>query len=209
MREKGLIHTQMGHADCPDGSHSRGSGGAQPAQPPSRQSQPPITQRQSKLRGSQTSRSRSSDKGDGQSEEDEWMDEDEPGPDAPSRQAFELNRQGCVCVVNVTVPWPEAPPMVVEPQCLTDLAKDLANGPGSLICVQRATQSMVTQLNRLPAPDGYAQKFNVLFRGGLLIAARNTLTMAVDGRMEKEWTGTGSMLVADVHFAGQWPVSRC
>ena len=158
--------SQMGHADCPDGSHSRGSGGAQPAQPPSRQSQAPITQLKSKVRGSQTSSSRSSDKGDYQSEGDEWMGEDEPGPAAPSREAFELHREGCVCVVNVTVPATEASSTVVETKCLTELAKDLAIGPGSVICVQRATQSMVTQLNALPPPTGCAQKFHVLFQGG-------------------------------------------
>ena len=117
-----------------------------------------------------------------------------PGPAAPSRAAFELHREGCVCVVNVTVPATEASSTVVETKCLTELAKDLAIGPGSVICVQRATQSMVTQLNALPPPKGFEQKFRVLFQGELLIAARATLAMVVDHRMLKEWTDLGIML---------------
>ena len=104
-----------------------------------------------------------------------------------------------MCVVNVTVPATEAPSTVVETKCLTELAKDLAIGPGSVICVQRATQSMVTQLNALPPPTGCAQKFHVLFRGGLLIAARATLAMVADHLMRKEWPDLGVMLVAAVH----------
>ena len=38
-------------------------------------------------------------------------------------------REGCVCVVNVTVPATEASSTVVETECLTELAKDLAIGP--------------------------------------------------------------------------------
>ena len=49
-------------------------------------------------------------------------------------------------------------------------------------------------------PTGCAQKFQVRFQSGLLIAARTTLAMVVDQRMLKEWTGLGIMLVADVHF---------
>ena len=198
----------MGHADSPDGSHSRGSGGAQPAQPPSRQSQAPITQLKSKVRGSQTSSSRSSDKGDYQSEGDECMGEDEPGPAAPSREAFELHREGCVCVVNVTVPGIEPTSTVVETECLTELAQDLAKGPGSVICVQRATLHIVTQLNDLPPPEGCPQPFRVFFQRGLLIAARAALAMALQPRELMEWTDLGVMAVADVHFTSQWPVSR-
>ena len=77
------------------------------------------------------SNSRSSDKGDFQSDGDEWMGEDEPGPADPSRAAFELHREGCVCVVNVTVPATEASSTVVETKCVTELAKDLAIGPGT------------------------------------------------------------------------------
>ena len=137
------------------------------------------------------------------------MGEDEPGPAAPSRDAFELHREGCVCVVNVTVPATEASSTVVETKCLTELAKDLAIGPGSVICVQRATQSMVTQLNALPPPEGFAQKVHWRFQDGLLIAARATLAMVVEPCMLKEWTDLGIMLVADVHFRRSVAGSRC
>ena len=128
------------------------------------------------------------------------MDEDEPGPEALSSAAFYLHREGCACIFNVTVPAFEAPSTVGETELFTELAKDLAKGPGSLICVQRATQSMVTQLNALPPPTGYAQKFFVLFRGGLLIAARTTLAMAIGDGMLQEWPDLGVMLVGDVHL---------
>ena len=123
------------------------------------------------------SNSRSSDTGDYQIEGDAWMGEGEPGPAAPSREAFELQCEGCVCVVNVTVPATEASSTVVGTECLTALAKDIANGPASVLCVQRATASMVTQLNALPPPTGCAQKYHFVFTGGLLIAARATLAM--------------------------------
>ena len=141
------------------------------------------------------------------------MSEDEPGPEVPSREAFELNRQGHVCLVNVTVPSstvvetisltepsPEPSCTVAETDCRIELAKDISTSPGTIIFIQRATPSMVAQLNALPPPTGHAQKFWTCFQGGLLIAALSTLTMCVRQRWKKEWSDLGIMLVAEVHF---------
>ena len=217
MREKGLIHTQMGHADCPDGSHSRGSGGAQPppdsgARRQKSHSPPSDTVLRSRSRTPASSRS-TDENSDYQSEDHESMSEDEPGPEVPSREAFELNRQGHVCLVNVTVPSstvvetnrltepsPEPSCTVAETDCLIELAKDIATSTGSIICIQRATPSMVLELNALPPPRGHAQNFWTCFQGGLLIAARSTFAMGVKTRMKMEWPDLGIMLVAEVHF---------
>ena len=199
------------------GSHSRGSGGAQPppdsgARRQKSHSPPSDTVLRSRSRTPASSRS-TDENSDYQSEDHESMSEDEPGPEVPSREAFELNRQGHVCLVNVTVPSstvvetnrstepsPEASSTVAETDCLIELAKDIATSTGSIICIQRATPSMVMELNVLPPPRGHAQNFWACFQGGLLIAARSTFAMGVKTRMKMEWPDLGIMLVAEVHF---------
>eukprot|EP00974_Lingulodinium_polyedra_P023551 2274818-Lingulodinium_polyedra.AAC.1 len=59
---------------------------------------------------------------------------------------------------------------------------------------------MVTELNRPPPPEGCAQKFSFLYRSGFLIAARATLTHAIDERLMATWPGWGNMLVASVRM---------
>ena len=124
----------------------------------------------------------------------------EYGPAAPSKAAFDLHREGTVCVYNVTVPPTAESSAVAESACRVDLVKDLADGPGSIICIQRADPDMAIQMNNLPPPEGLAQRFYVLLREGLMIATRATLALALAERVLKKWPDVGAMLVADVHF---------